>query len=589
MSMLELAQSYAMRGWAVFPLHTPSGNAERPCSCRKPACPNIGKHPRTLNGLRDATTDAEQITKWWEMWPEANIGLATGAGLGAIVLDVDPKSGGIETLKAYAERFGFPNDRVVVRTGSGGFHYFFAHPGGVVANTQGSADRSSFLGAGLDLRGDGGYVVAAGSLHQSGNRYEWQIERNGHWPVLPEWLGRKIAERKPVSVALSPSDEDQLQAGARHPQLLRWAGQMRRSGMSQGAILAALRAENSTRCNPPKGDAELVSMARWIAAKPPEEAAIVARGDALTSDEAEHALHTVEQYETALDALYDKGFQPGLHPGWDSLAEIWTIEPGHPTLITGCPTAGKSTFVNAWLNHMALAYDWRVAYCSPEFCPTEYHILRFIEAYTGESAHGSVRDSKMSRDTYEAGKRWAKEHMVFIAPDSKKQRRVKLALDCALRQQERGGCNAVVLDPWAAFFHEKRQGERADESLANQLNEIVEFGLQTKITPVIVLHPHMMLPDKDGKYPVVKPYDLNGGAMWYNLFYNLLSLHREPTWENGQVELYVWKVKYHWLGKQGSRKLYYKPETGRYTEQPSGESRPWYHRNNKQSYGMPEF
>jgi hypothetical protein len=582
--MLEIAQNYALRGWLVFPLHTPTGNTAKPCSCNKPDCASVGKHPRTLNGLKDATNDPEAITRWWTMWPDANVGLATGETLGAIVLDVDPKHGGIETLKAEVKKHGFLSERVVVKTGSGGFHYFFAHPGGRIGNTQGTKERPSFLGAGLDLRADGGYVVAAGSLHSSGNRYEWEIERNGHWPELPDWLRKKITERQPVALALEVGDDEHLSAGARHPQLLRWAAQMRHHALSSEAILAALRIENEARCNPPKDDVELVKIARWFGAKTPGEA-LEAVGAEIVSDDVQAALKSVGDYEVELDQLYERGFQKGLHPGWDSVAEIFTIEPGHPTLVTGCPTAGKSSFVNAWLAHMALAYNWKAVFCSPEFHPIEYHVLRYIETYTGESAHGSSHTGKMRRDVYEAGKAWAKDHMHFVEPANARKRAVKLAMECALERQARAGCNALVLDPWASFVHEKKNGDRADEALASQLNELVEFGLKNKITPIIVAHPHMMAPNAEGKYPVVKPYDLNGGAMWFNLFYNILSLHRDPSWANGEVELYVWKIKYHWLGKVGSRRLYYKATTGRYSEQERGETRPWYQQRSE----VPEF
>lgn len=585
MTMLELAQSYALRGWAVFPLHTPTGQDGKPCSCRKADCPTVGKHPRTLNGVKDATTDPEQITRWWSMWEAANIGLATGAGLGAIVLDVDPKHGGVDTLKGYVAQFGFLNERVLARTGSNGFHYFFAHPGWLVGNTQGTKEHPSYLGAGLDLRGDGGYVVAPGSLHRSGRRYEWEIERNGHWPALPQWLLDKIENKRSAVRMLDPSDEAQLSAGARHPQLMRWAGQMRRHGMSSNAILAALRAENTARCKPPKSDEELVNLAKWIGTKAPDDA-LLAEAPTETEVVVNSALCGVVDYEPQVDQLFERGFQKGLHPGWDSLAEIFTIEPGHPTLVTGCPTAGKTSLVNAWLNHMALAYDWKTTYCSPEFHPVEYHILRWIETYSGESAHGSAFSGKMSRDVYEQGKTWAKAHMSFVEPQGNDRRTLSLALDCAREAQQRSGCNALVLDPWAAFHHEKKVGDRADESLAAELNQIVEFGLKTKITPIIIAHPHMMLPDKEGKYSVVKPYDLNGGAMWFNLFYNILSLHRDTSWDNGEVEVYVWKIKYHWLGKQGSRKLFYKASSGRYTEQAGSESRAWYQRNRSSE---PEF
>src|SRR5690242_4062686 len=70
--LLAAALACARRGWRVFPLHMP--REKDACSCNKPDCHSVGKHPRTPKGVKDATTDAEQIRCWWSMWPDANIG-----------------------------------------------------------------------------------------------------------------------------------------------------------------------------------------------------------------------------------------------------------------------------------------------------------------------------------------------------------------------------------------------------------------------------------------------------------------------------------------------------------------------------------
>src|SRR5262245_25780630 len=92
-ALLDAALAYAARGWLVFPCHTPMSDG---CSCRR-NCGRIGKHPRTRNGLKDATTDETTIRRWWTMWPQANIGIATGAVSGLVVLDEDSYKGGDTT------------------------------------------------------------------------------------------------------------------------------------------------------------------------------------------------------------------------------------------------------------------------------------------------------------------------------------------------------------------------------------------------------------------------------------------------------------------------------------------------------------
>ncbi len=141
------ALAYAARGWPVFP-------------CQ-------GKIPRTPHGFQDATTDGTQIRQWWARWLDATIGVPTGVASGLVVLDIDPRHGGEESLATLIAAHGPLPETVESRTGGGGRHLFFQHPGGYVPNSSGR------LGPGLDIRGDGGYVIVPPSLHASGQRYEW--------------------------------------------------------------------------------------------------------------------------------------------------------------------------------------------------------------------------------------------------------------------------------------------------------------------------------------------------------------------------------------------------------------------------------
>jgi hypothetical protein len=162
---------YAKHGFAVFPLHTPDFNCAEPrCSCGFNNCMSIGKHPRTRNGLKDATKSIQQVKKYWKMWPKANIGMATGKVSGVVVLDVD----NIDSLIAFEKEHGELPDGPGVVTGSGGLHIYFK------ASDERIPNSASKLGPGLDVRGDGGYVVLPPSLHVSGNRYEWVESWRAH-------------------------------------------------------------------------------------------------------------------------------------------------------------------------------------------------------------------------------------------------------------------------------------------------------------------------------------------------------------------------------------------------------------------------
>ena len=192
---IDAALIYARRSWPVFPCQSPSSSGG--CSCTHEDCTSPAKHPRIQGGLRAATTNEAQVRQWWSRWPDANVAIRTGSVSGLVVLDVDPDHGGDDSLESILVRFGPLPDGRLVRTGSGGRHFYFAHPGGTVRNDTGRR-----LGPGLDIRGDGGYVIAPPSRHASGRSYV--LEAGGQLiPELPAWLIEllrppPLPERNPV-------------------------------------------------------------------------------------------------------------------------------------------------------------------------------------------------------------------------------------------------------------------------------------------------------------------------------------------------------------------------------------------------------
>lgn len=165
-SKAAYAQLYASRGWHVLPLH---GVEHGRCTCGRADCTSAGKHPRTGRGVKDATTDRGIIAGWWKAWPQANIGLATGRVSGFWVLDVDPRAGGEESLAELQDRLGGLPDTVMALTGGGGQHFLFDCPAD--CEIRGGANK---LGPGLDVKGEGGYIVVEPSEHISGHAYTWE-------------------------------------------------------------------------------------------------------------------------------------------------------------------------------------------------------------------------------------------------------------------------------------------------------------------------------------------------------------------------------------------------------------------------------
>ena len=173
---LAAALWYARRHrWFVLPVHSVR---EGRCTCDVVNCSRPGKHPCTPHGVHDASRDPETIRRWWTEWPEANIGIATGAKSDILVIDVDPRNGGVKTLKALEATHGSLRDTTTAKTGGGGRHFIFAYPGFQV--------RKNALGSGIDVLSEGQYIIVPPSTHISGGFYSWLVGRNpGQKPPQP--------------------------------------------------------------------------------------------------------------------------------------------------------------------------------------------------------------------------------------------------------------------------------------------------------------------------------------------------------------------------------------------------------------------
>jgi hypothetical protein len=177
---LAAALSYARRGWRVIPLHWVTADGR--CSCGDPECGSAGKHPLTNHGLRDGTTDEATIRAWWERWPQANVGVCTGPVSSIFMVGPDGQAG-IAALAKLEQQNGPLPAAPCERSGSGGRHLVFAWPAeGTVPN------RKNHLGLPIDVRGAGGYFVAAPSANGNGP-YTWEVPLDEAEPQpAPEWL-----------------------------------------------------------------------------------------------------------------------------------------------------------------------------------------------------------------------------------------------------------------------------------------------------------------------------------------------------------------------------------------------------------------
>lgn len=242
MNMMEQAIKYAEMGLAVFPVRQ-------------------NKTPYTPHGCKDAKTDIRAIKNWWKRYPDANIGIATGSISGGIVvidIDIDEDKGvyGDESLNEWEKEHGELPETWRAITGRGGYHIYY--------RSDDSIKNTTNLYPGVDIRGEGGYVIAPPSIHQNGNYYQWELDPND---VDIHFADQQVMDfikgpNKKAKVAPQKAKfmlPDVIKSGARNDTLYRYGCSLQAKGYADDEILNKLEDAN-TRCDIPLKDEELTTI-----------------------------------------------------------------------------------------------------------------------------------------------------------------------------------------------------------------------------------------------------------------------------------------------------------------------------------------
>lgn len=237
---IEAAQRYLARGWSVVPAQ---GGGKRPLV--------------RWEAFQHRCPSEKEISGWFERWPDANVAIVTGKISDLVVLDVDPQHGGDDSLTDLERRFAPLPETVEAISGGGGRHVYFAHPGDVLRNRVG-------LAPGIDLRGDGGMIIAPPSVHPSGRRYEWEVS---HHPddvalaPLPSWLLTLVRGETPYlghSLAHWRALVQQgVSEGTRNNTVASLTGHLLWHGVDPDVATELLLCWNRVRCRPPLSDQEV--------------------------------------------------------------------------------------------------------------------------------------------------------------------------------------------------------------------------------------------------------------------------------------------------------------------------------------------
>jgi len=290
--LLQAALRYAELGYPVFP------------------CAPGKKLPLTEHGFLDATVDREQIEAWWSGNPACNIGLATE---GLLIVDIDRKSN--LWLSGQPERLLELASAPTALTPGEGRHHVFRQPAGKAWRcTQG------LLAPRVDTRADGGYFVVPPSVVRGGKGYRWLPGQELDVPpdrllFPPPWLveelDRLAAPASAPSVADAGTAENEIPLGQRNATLARLAGTMRRVGMSQAEITAAVLQVNRDRCAPPLAPREVERIAASVARYEPDQVAVAMaenHWEQMYADVPEEEIDTADPGPVPKDLLHVPGF-----------------------------------------------------------------------------------------------------------------------------------------------------------------------------------------------------------------------------------------------------------------------------------------
>ena len=233
--LLDAAIDYASRGLAVFPL--------------KPR----DKSPITAHGVHEATTNFDQINKWWSRYPNANIGIACGkVSGGLLVVDLDRKPNGVDgldSLNEWERENGELPETVRSITGSDGNHLLYRIDGT-------NKNRVNLL-PGVDIRSDGGYIVAPPSIHPNGNRYEWEYDPEEYEVAHGDEVLERLLNYGKKDKVENFTLPDKVGKGQRNDTMYKLACSLQARNLPDAVIRTSMSAANSEMCEPPLTAAEL--------------------------------------------------------------------------------------------------------------------------------------------------------------------------------------------------------------------------------------------------------------------------------------------------------------------------------------------
>ena len=486
-AILDAALEYAEAGYAVIPVK------------------RADKAPYTTDGLSAATTDPNTIRTWWRWWPEANVAIVCGKVSGNLfVIDVDikpekGKHGDEELLKWQAEHGDFP-ETVRQRTGSGGEHQFFRYPD--IALYLNKVDALP----GIDIRGDGAYVVVAPSVYEDGRVYQWEngisildtVEVAEANEAVVDLLklyprerstDRSSARRELISMRNVPE-------GSRNSVIYSAACALRHYDFPYDAALLAILQSNSSWSNP-LPESEIRRTVDSAYSHAPGEATIYSVNKVTAEyDENGEYIPKLPPNIPIESIINPPPLKPPIITGF--------LREGEAMLMSGSPKAGKSFLICQLALAVASGTEWVGQKCNKK------KVLYIDAELPREVALNRMHDIWRMCDT-----------VIPVFPDnldikSTKDKVVTLSDIADDIEHEAGRYDLVIIDPLYMFIDSDQNDNTQMKREMDQIKRIYATGAS------VVVNHHMTKGMQNGKMSIDRA---SGAGVISRFFDSILTLN----------------------------------------------------------------
>ena len=262
--------------------------------------------------------------------------------------------------------------------------------------------------------------------------------------------------------------------------------------------------------------------------------------------------------------VYENGLGKGASTGYEDVDNLYTIERGQLSVVTGNPSSGKSEFIDQIMMNLAETQGYSFALCSFENEP-HLHIPKLMAKHM-RKPFSKESQNRMSPDEMETAMKFIEDHFTFLyhadgsmTPLDDIISRLKVAV-------MRNGINGAVIDPYN--YIERPRDMAETEWVSELLSRLRLFAQAHDIHIWFVAHPRKMQADANGEYPAPKGYDISGSAAWYAKADCGITVHRPDRVYGKTSEIHLWKCRHSWIGKEGVAELVFDVNTSQYLPRP---------------------